>query len=81
MDSINDQVVRGPQPETVRDYTVEARVEGSWHEVLDVTGNYQRKVVHPIEPVMADSVRLTVHATNGDAAARVFETRLYGPKR
>lgn len=79
-DRFNARMIRGPQPETVRDYTIEARVEGVWRRVIEVEGNYQRKIVHRIEPVTADSVRLTVHATNGDPSARVFEIRLYGPR-
>ncbi len=79
-DGFNARMIRGPQPETVRDYTIEARVEGEWRRVVEVKGNYQRKIVHRIEPVTADSVRLTVHATNGDPSARVFEVRLYGPR-
>jgi hypothetical protein len=79
-DRSNAQTIRGPQPETVRDYTVEARVDGLWRPVITATGNYQRKIVHHITPVMADSLRLTVHAANGDPSARVFEIRAYGPK-
>ncbi|MCD6289436.1 MAG: FAD-dependent oxidoreductase [Anaerolineae bacterium] len=77
---VNEHMIRGPQPETVRDYTIEVHSGGTWKRVVDAQGNYQRKIVHRFEPVTADGVRLTVHATNGDTSARVFEVRVYGPR-
>ncbi|GAB4570083.1 MAG: hypothetical protein Kow0047_23550 [Anaerolineae bacterium] len=78
VDRLNGRMVRGPQPETVRDYRVEARIDGEWRTVLQVAGNYQRKCVHTMDPVTADGLRLVVQATNGDPSARVFEVRVYG---
>lgn len=77
-DSHNARQVRGPQPETVRAYRLDALVDGAWRTLADVTGNYQRLRVHRFAPVRAAALRLTVTATNGDAAARVFELRAYG---
>ncbi|HEX2912141.1 MAG TPA: FAD-dependent oxidoreductase [Chloroflexia bacterium] len=74
----NSKIIRGPQPETIRDYSVEVCVEGQWTPVVEVVGNYQRKVVHKIEPIATGELRLIVKATNGDASARLFEIRLYG---
>jgi hypothetical protein len=68
-----------PRPETVRDYRVEARVDGAWRCVAEVTGNYQRQRVHRFEPVEADALRLVVEATQGLDHARVCEVRAYGP--
>jgi hypothetical protein len=79
-DSHTSRMVRGPQPETIRDYSLEACIEGHWTPVVEVTGNYQRKLVHKIEPILTDEVRLVASATNGDPAARLFEIRLYGPE-
>ena len=76
----NSKIVRGPQPETIRDYSLEICVDGNWMPVAVVTGNYQRKIVHKIEPIATDEVRLVATATNGDTAARLFEIRLYGPE-
>lgn len=71
-DLYSSRMVRGPQPETVREYTIEA---GGWR--ADVTGNYQRRRVHELpEGIVASSVRLTVHATHGAPEARVFEIRV-----
>lgn len=77
--SVNEQIIRGPQPETVRDYTVAVRPRGSreWTEVAPVKNNFQRMRRHAFTPLEAEAVRITVHATNGDEAARIFEIRCY----
>ncbi len=64
-------------PECVRDYTLEAEIEGRWQELAAVTGNYHRRREHRFEAVVATKVRLTVTATNGDSSARVYALRLY----
>lgn len=73
-------VVAGPQPETVRDYTIEGEVDGQWRVLCNVTGNYQRRRVHtlpcptptpsplpppPAKPVVAAG---SVSATNCDVS-------------
>jgi hypothetical protein len=78
-DSISKKIVRGPQPETVRDYRVlyypakdaEPRV------LLEVKGNYQRLNRHEFAPIEAVALRLEITATNGDALARIYEVRCY----
>jgi hypothetical protein len=76
--SVNREMIRGPQPETVRDYTVAVRRPGgAWMEVAAVTGNFLRLRRHRFAPVEADAVRVTVRATNGDDQARIFEIRCY----
>jgi len=76
-DAFNARVIRGPQPETVRDYRLEAETASGWVELVRVTGNYQRRRVHDFPQVTATALRLTCEATNGDAQARVFEVRAY----
>lgn len=71
------KMVRGPQPETVCDYDLEARVEGAWRPLLRERGNYQRKRVHVAGVEGAQALRLIVRATNGVPEARVFEVRVY----
>lgn len=68
-------------PECVRDYVLSAEVDGEWRELVRVTGNYQRRREHPIEPVTATRVRVTVTATNGDPSARIYALRLYRDRR
>ena len=68
-----------PQPETVRDYRIEAEGEGgSWREVVMVNGNYQRRRVHVLpEHIETRALRLHVFATQGLDHARVMEIRAY----
>jgi len=71
-------MIRGPQPETVRDYALLVERDGTWHTVCEVQGNYQRLCAHDIPEQPADAIRLTVTATNGAPDARLFEFRAYG---
>jgi len=79
-DSANRGIIRAPQPETVRDYTVSCRRPGDGQlvGVAAVSGNHQRLNRHRIQPVEAQAVRIQVSATNGDGCARIFEVRCYG---
>jgi hypothetical protein len=68
--------VRGPQPETVRDYVLEVKDGGKWREIARNTGNFLRLVRHGFgTPVKTRALRLRVARTNGDPHARVFEVR------
>lgn len=78
-DSINRGIVRGPQPETVRDYAI-------WYgdgspaglkPLARVEGNHRRVNRHRFAPIEARTVRVHVSATNGDDLARIFEIRCY----
>ncbi len=78
-DPFNKRILRGPQPETVRDYTIAAEVgEDQWVEVARVRGNYERRRVHTFECLTATRLRVVCEATNGAEVARVFEVRAYG---
>ncbi len=69
-------------PQCVRDYALEAWVDGEWHEVARVEGNYTTRVVHDFDtPVTTDRLRLVVYATNGDPSAGVYEVRCYETPR
>ncbi|MFW6156281.1 MAG: FAD-dependent oxidoreductase [Armatimonadota bacterium] len=74
----NEKITRGPQPETVRDYTVAVECGGKWVEVARVRGNYQRRRAHTFECLTGTRVRVTCEATHGVDEARVFEIRAYG---
>lgn len=76
-DSYNARMVRGPQPETVRDYDLQLIHGRSTLTVASVRGNYQRFCRHRCPVHSATALRLVVHATNGDPSARVFEIRAY----
>jgi len=71
--------VRGPQPETVKDFRIEAWLDGSWRAVARITGNYQRKRVLKLGHLLAtEAMRIVVEATQGDPQARIYEVRVYG---
>ena len=79
-DNYDARMIRGAQPETVRDYTLEYRptVGGKWVRLAEVRGNYQRLARHDFDPAEAQALRIHVTATHGDGAARIFEIRCYG---
>ena len=75
----NVNLLRAPQPETVKDYTVVARLaDGTERLLARVKDNFQRLNRHRFEAAEVQSVRVEVQATNGDALARIFEIRCYG---
>jgi hypothetical protein len=77
-ESQNVNLLRAPQPETVRDYTVIARTaDGTEHTLATVKDNFQRLRRHRFDSVEIQSIRIEVHATNGDPLARIFEVRCY----
>jgi hypothetical protein len=77
-DSQQVNLLRAPQPETVRDYDLVARTSNGKELVLaSVKGNFQRLCRHPFSPIDLESLRIVVHATNGDPLARIFEIRCY----
>jgi len=63
--------------ECVRDYCVEARLDGQWRPLAEVNGNYHRRRIHRFETVRSTCLRLTALATNGDPSARIYEVRVY----
>ena len=67
----------GVPPELVRDYGVELLLDGKVVLEKVVSGNFQRLSVCDLEPTLADSVRITIHATNGDEKVVVHEVRVY----
>ena len=71
-------MIRGPQPETVRDYELIA-TDAAGKEILlvKVAGNYQRLNRHAFQPVAVKALKLPITATNGSKLASVFEIRCY----
>ena len=67
----------GSMPTCVKDYDIQALVDGSWVTVSSQRDNYHGHKVHHFDTVSAQKLRLAVLSTNGDPAARVFEIRCY----
>ncbi len=77
-ESQNVNLLRAPQPETVKDYRVMARTaDGETHVLAEVKDNFQRLRRHTFQGMDVHSVRLEITSTNGDRMARVFEIRCY----
>lgn len=72
-DYLTSKIVRGPQPETVKDYDIylDDRL------VESVRGNYLRKRVHRFTAAAGQRVKIEVLATHGLEQARIFEVRVY----
>lgn len=73
-ESANVGVIRGPQPELVKDY----RIFGDGELLLEVANNWQRKRIHRLpEACRIQTLRVEVTSTNGAPEARIFEVRVY----
>lgn len=77
--NVKNGQVRGPQPETVRDYRVlyQAPESGEWVSLAEITGNYERMRRHTFPVVATKALRVHVTATNGSPEARIYEIRCY----
>ena len=72
-DHLTARLIRGPQPELVRDYRI--RVDGQ--VVVEVRDNCLRQRVHRLDaPLSGTCVELEVQSTHGVKIARVFEVRV-----
>lgn len=76
-DSVYNNQERGPQPETIADYTVMGVSKGKSKKIVEMRGNFLRLVKHQFEPVEVNAIRIDVQKTNGDQFARIFEIRCY----
>ncbi len=61
-----------PPPELVRDFTIEAEVDGAWRTVHTEEDNHQRFRQISFNGLMASALRLTTRRTRGAAQVRVF---------
>ena len=61
----------------LRDYRIEAEVDGTWSTVVTERDNRRRHRVHTIEPVSVTRLRVVAEATNGAPRAHVVAVRTY----
>jgi hypothetical protein len=67
-----------PQPETVRNYKIQIKVNGEWKTMAEGQDNYQRRKIHRLKsPATSSDLRIQVMNTNGLDHARIFEVRVY----
>src|SRR5690625_405811 len=65
-------------PELVRDYRIEAYINGKWTTILSEQDNRKRKRVHILpDHIQTERIRLFVEKTNGCPRAEVIEVRAY----
>ncbi len=65
-------------PQCPKDYTITILAQGQWQQVLEVKDNYQRLRRHELAAsVVAEKLRVTITATNGDPSAAIYELRCY----
>jgi hypothetical protein len=65
-------------PELVKNYRLEAYVDGAWKPLAAESDNRKRKRVHRLEAaIRTDRLRLVVEATNGAPCGEVVELRAY----
>jgi hypothetical protein len=76
-DATNRRVIRGPQPETVRDYEIVGWVQGQPVTLVKVEGNWQRVRRHRFPAVETPWLKIVFHATHGDRWFRLYEVRAY----
>ena len=76
-DWVNDQQVRGPQPETVSDYSIEAVLSDGKKVVAKSEYNFLRRVEHRFDTLEVNAIKLNIQKTHGDPLAKVFEIRCY----
>ena len=60
-----------PPPELVKDFRLEAQLDGAWREVHQARGNHQRFVAVPLD-VATSALRFAPESTWGEAQIRVF---------
>lgn len=76
--NVRDRQVKGLPLELVKDYRVELLRDGQPVWCREVSGNGQRLNILDLEQeVLCDTIRITVEATHGYEAARIFEVRAY----
>ena len=72
-------VIQGPQPESLKDFTVRAKLaDGREKTLAEIKDNYQKRVV--IDFPAEDIKRVTIKclSTNGAPEASILEVRAYG---
>ncbi len=75
-DTLTERIIRGPQPETIRDYDL--ILDGK--TLVAVRGNHLRQRIHRFPSnTRGKSLRLAILATNGLPVARLFDARIHLP--
>jgi hypothetical protein len=77
-DGASRNIIRGPQPEMVKDYIITAiDKSGQQHEIANIKSNYLRLRRHQFDVGEIRSLRLHVLKNHDSKQIRVFELRCY----
>lgn len=74
---VRERQIKGLPLSLVKDYHIQLLRNGSVVWEKDVPNNGQRLNVHDLEPVLCDTLQITVTATHGYNRARIYEVRIY----
>ncbi|WP_216362736.1 FAD-dependent oxidoreductase [Formosa algae] len=69
--------VRGAQPETIADYTIELETTQGKKVIAEIENNYLRLAKHDFKTQSIKTLKIKVKKTQGDKLARLFEVRCY----
>jgi hypothetical protein len=65
-------------PQCPKDVDIEAMVDGVWRVIASVADNYQQRVRLALTaPIVTNSLRVVIRATNGSPSAALIEIRCY----
>jgi hypothetical protein len=80
-DGASRNIIRGPQPEMVKDYQISfVDDSGARQGLVDIEGNYLRLRRHRFAAIQLRSLRLHALTTHATEQIRVFEIRCYSRK-
>lgn len=69
---------KGVAKTLVKDYTVEAICDKQISALKSICNNYQGlNIINLESQVIADTIRITIHSTNGSPDAHIYEVRVY----
>lgn len=77
---LQNEMISGAQPESIRDYQVIGVDKNGKETVLaKVLDNYQKLRRHSFDPIKVSSIHIQVDQGNGDEVVGIYEIRAYGP--
>ena len=77
-DGHNKHMIRAAQPETVKEYQIQAQdSNGHWNTIETVTDNHQRLRRHSFDPISTSAIRVLIASTHGEPEAQLYEIRCY----
>jgi hypothetical protein len=79
---LQNEMISGAQPESIRDYQIiGVDPEGKETVLANPFDNYQKLRRHTFDPIKVRSIRIEVIQGNGDDVVGLYEIRAYGPSK